>query len=248
AFAVEEAKVAHEKARIEADVPKELLPLRTFQERQLELERARTRHEEARDVLETLLRTKEEKIALKKLALEKTLYDIRVAEEAIEALTLLAPRDGFLVVAEIPWEGRKVQEGDNVWAGFLLLKIPDLTEMRVMAELSDVDDGRIEPGMKAVVTLDAHPELQFEGEVASIPPVAQETSPRSLRRAFTVRVVLSETDPELMRPGMAARVEVITRTMNDVLLAPRSTIDFEGRALPPRACNLFDCVLEAESP
>lgn len=242
AFAVQTRKVELEKALLEADVPKEFLPLREFQEKQLALERARTELEKARQELETHVRTQAEEKALKELQLEKTVYEIVVAEEAIQALSLEAPIGGVLVVATIPWEDRKVQVGDNVWPGFLLLSIPDLSEMRVRARLSDVDDGRLQPGMKAVVTLDAHPEVDFEGYVSSITPVAQETGPGSLRRAFTVNVRLSRTDPERMRPGMAARVRVTTETRKDALLAPRSSLDVSRT--PNSVCSLFECVVE----
>ena len=242
AFAVETKEIELAKAALKADVPVELLPLREFQERQLALERARTGIEKARKELETHTLTQAQEKELKELQLEKTVYAIDVAESAIAELALKAPIDGILVVATIPWEGRKVQIGDNVWPGFLLLSIPDLSEMRVRALLSDVDDGRIQPGMKAKVTLDAHPEVDFEGTVSSITQVAQETSPRSLRRAFTVRVDLSRTDPERMRPGMAARVRVTTGTRKEALLTPRSAVDF-SRA-PGPSCDLFECVVE----
>ena len=242
AFAVVTKEAELEKARLEADVPKEFLPLREFQEKQLALERARAELEKARQELDAHSRTQAEERAVKALQLEKTVYDIRAAEDAIDALVLEAPLDGVLVVATIPWEGRKVQVGDNVWPGFVLLEIPDLSEMRVRALLSDVDDGRLRPGMTAVVTLDAHPEVDFPGEVESITPVAQETSPRSLRRAFTVQVRLGRTDPERMRPGMAARVRVTMETKEDVLLLPRSTVDFSR--WPHLVCNLLECVVE----
>jgi multidrug resistance efflux pump len=239
AFAVQTKEVELEKARLEADVPKEFLPLREFQEKQLALERTRTELEKARQELEAHSRTQAEERALKELQLEKTVYDIRAAEDAIDALALEAPLDGVLVVATIPWEGRKVQVGDNVWPGFILLELPDLSEMLIRALLSDVDDGRLRPGMKAV---DAHAEVDFPGEVESITPVAQETSPRSLRRAFTVQVRLGRTDPDRMRPGMAARVRITTETRKDVLLAPRSTVDFSRS--PHLVCNLLECVVE----
>lgn len=255
AFAVEERRADFEKARLEAGVPKELLPLRDYQEKQLALERARAEHEKAEGDLETHLRTKQKEFELKQLTLEKTLYEIRVAERAIEALTLVSPRDGVLVVADIPWEGRKLQAGDNVWPGFVLARLPDLTVMRVVARLSDVDHGTVQPGMKAFVTLDAYPEAEREGRVESVTPVAQETSPRSLRRGFTVHVSLGTSEPERMRPGMAARVTVSTRSKEDVLLVPRAALDLsrsppvallangETREIALDGCGLFECAI-----
>ena len=242
AFQVEAKRIEVAKAALKADVPKDILPLREYEERQLARERARTELEKAEKDLETHIRTQADERRLKELQLEKTVYDIETAEDAIDALALQSPIDGVLVVATIPWEGRKVAVGDNVWPGFVLLELPDLSEMRVRALLSDVDDGRLEPGMKAVVALDAYPDAEFEGEVTSITPVAQETGARALRRAFTVNVRLGSTDPERMRPGMAARVRVIVETKKDALLVSRSAVDFSR--MPPPTCNLFECVVE----
>lgn len=215
AFAVQKARLEMEKTRIDADIPPEIVPRREHEEKQLALERARAAYDKALTDERTHRRTKEGELAIQRLALERTRYEIREAEEAIDALTIEAPVDGVVVVAEIRWERRKVQEGDTVWAGFPLLTLPDLRAMEVVAELSDVDDGRVEPGMKALVTLDAYPEISFRGEVKDVTPVAREVESRSLRRAFEVRIALEHTDTEKMRPDMAARVEVIPHALSE---------------------------------
>ena len=133
AFAVEQQKTEMEKARLEANVPKELLPLREYQERQLKLQRAGAAYEKAREDHATHVSTKQQELAIQELSLQKTLYEIRVAEDAIEALILEAPRDGVILIGDIPWEGRKLQEGDNVWRGFVIMRLPDLSNMRVVA-------------------------------------------------------------------------------------------------------------------
>ena len=61
---------------------------------------------------------------------EDAKYAIPVAEDAIEALILEAPRDGVILIGDIPWEGRKLQEGDNVWRGFVIMRLPDLSDHR----------------------------------------------------------------------------------------------------------------------
>ena len=48
----------------------------------------------------------------------KAQREIAIAERAISALVLRAPRDGIVVVRDHPWEGRKLQTGDTVWVGF----------------------------------------------------------------------------------------------------------------------------------
>lgn len=254
---VEQRRIALEKARFEAAVPQEILPLRDWQERQLALRRAEIEHEKALEDRDAQRRSGVEEMEQKRIALEKTSREIRIAEEAISALTLFAPRDGIAVVEEHPWEGRKLQVGDAIWSGLPVLRIPDLRKMEVAADLSDVDDGRIAPGMRAVSVLDAYPDRVFPGTVRDVGAVAQEAKRRSVRRSFPVKVSLDASDPERMRPGMSVRVEVETRSLGEALVAPRAGLDLASD--PPRArlsggrdaeivlgpCNAQECVVES---
>ncbi len=256
AFTVVERQIELQKAQIEADVPKGLIPLREYQEKQLALERARTAVAKTEEELATHIRTAEQDLTVRHINLEKSHYDIRIAEKAIAELVLEAPRDGVLIIGDLRRENRKLQVDDTVWPGYVVARIPDLSEMQVIARLSDVDDGNVRAEMTAIVRLDAYPELSFPAIVNDITPVARGMSSRSLRRAFRVRVALEQTDAEKMRPGMAASVEVHARELEDVLLVPRAALDLSsstpkallenGEAVPVKlgACNGLECVSE----
>ena len=95
--------------------------------------------------------------------------------------------------------------------------------MKVVAQLSDVDDGRIAVGMRVRCTLDTYPDRVFEGEVVSISPIAKEENNRSLRRFFQVEVLLVESAPERMRPGMSVKVEVLVPPREPARLASKET-------------------------
>ena len=62
--------------------------------------------------------------------------------------------------------------------------------MIVQANLSDVDDGRITPGMAVLCTLDAYPTVTYRGRVVEISPVARESQRSPLLRYFPVRIAL----------------------------------------------------------
>jgi multidrug resistance efflux pump len=140
---VEKKKADLEKAVLEAKVPRELLSGRAFEEKQNALRRATTEHEKAVDSLRarrTAVSAERQNLLLN---IEKTQRAIAIAEEAISALVLRAPRDGIVVVKDHQWEGRKLQSGDPVWVGFPIVLLPDLATMRVNASLADVDDGKV---------------------------------------------------------------------------------------------------------
>jgi HlyD family secretion protein len=255
-FALERQRIQMEKARIEAEVPESLRPRREHQEAQLALARAEFDRAKAEEDLATARRASEAEIEELRIALRRAGDEITTAEQAIAALSLAAPRDGILIVAENRGEGRKFQVGDTVWVGLPVMRIPDLSAMKVVARLSDVDDGRIAAGDRAVCTLDTYPELTFAGQVTEIAPIAQEERDQSLRRSFRVEIMLDESDPERMRPGMSVKAEVFPAKIADSLIVPRLAVDLTTS--PPRAhladgstaevqlgsCTSTDCVVE----
>jgi len=255
-FQVEQRRIAVEKARIDSSVPEDLVPARQWQERRLALVRAETELEKAIEELDAFRKSSAEELRQKRIAIEKAEREIRAAERALEQAVLRAPKSGILVVADHPWEGRKLEVGDSVWPGMTIVHIPSLAEMQVDASLVDVDDGKVAPGMPASCTLDAYPDLVFPGRLVEVSSVAQEAEWRSLRRTFRVTVALERADPERMRPGMSARVEVETARREGVLLIPREALDLSED--PPRAlladggraevtlglCNATECILE----
>ena len=167
----------------------------------------------------------------------------RQAEEAIRKMTLHAPEDGILVVAENRNENRKLQEGDSVWVGLQIMEIPDLRSMKVRAWLSDVDAGLLVPGGRVVCTMDTYPDRPVQGAIRSISPVAKEFGWGSLRRYFDVEIDLQEVDPDLMRPGMSVRVEATVERRVGVLLVRRAVVDLS--AGPPEwlgPCNDLECI------
>ncbi|MFY9826089.1 MAG: efflux RND transporter periplasmic adaptor subunit [Thermoanaerobaculia bacterium] len=262
-FAVEKARSEAEKARIAAAVPKDLLALREYQDRQLALKRAETELAKAQEDLDAATRGGARDVDVKRIALEKSQREIHTAEGAVEALTLRAPRAGMVLIGDHPWEGRKLRVGDSVWVGMPVASLPDLSAMSVQASLSDVDDGRIQPGMEVLCTLDAYPGQVFKGRVADISPVARESRRSPLLRYFPVHVRLDRSDPQRMRPGMSVRVEVLGAERKDVLLVPRAALDFAapvgmaagsprallagGGAVPVKlgACTALECVVES---
>jgi multidrug resistance efflux pump len=227
-FLVAQRAVAVEKAKIAAEIPAEFIRGKEFQDNQLALQRATTELAKAREDLTAFDASSAETVRQKHITLDKARRELDAAGQAMDGMVLKAPRDGILVVADHPWQGRKIQVGDAVWVGLPVVSLPDLHAMEVEAKLSDVDDGRIASGLSVSCILDAYPDRTYPGRIAEITPVAQEAAGRSLRRAYNVRVQLDAADAQRMRPGMSVKVEVRPKPREDVLLAPRVALDFDG--------------------
>jgi multidrug resistance efflux pump len=250
----EKKKSEFDKAKLQSDVPRDLLSARQYEENQNTLRRTQTEYDKSLDVLRSRRVGVSSERGNIQLRIEQARRAIARAEEGIGALVLRAPRDGIVVVRDHPWEGRKLQSGDPVFVGFPIALLPDLTSVRVNAALADVDDGKVAAGMPVTVTLDGYPSILYRGRITAISAVAQESRRMSLRRQFEVLIALDRLDPSRMRPGLSARVVVHREWKPSALLVPRAAIDFSGAAPQVRlangktqdvklgSCNAQDCI------
>jgi HlyD family secretion protein len=222
-------QVALAKAKVLATVPDDLLAKRDFQERQLEEKRADVAVKKAQDDLRAQQQEAELDLRVKQIDMEKAKRAIDEADAVIDALSIKAPRDGIVVIGTHPWLGRKYQLCDSAQPGWAIVTMPDLgAGMQVHAELSDVDDGRIDVGMIGACTLDAYPAEAIPCTVTQLTPVARSKGEQSLRRAFAVELDLGKPDPRL-RPGMSVKVELARPGIKDAVIVPRGAVVFSDK-------------------
>lgn len=254
-FEVEQARIDLRKAEIDASVPPDLQSQREYQEFQLAKEQAQNEVDKLEADFESFVEGSEAELDVLRIDVQIAEREVEEVRSALETMVLRAPRAGIAVAAENRREGRKFEVGDTTWDNAELMIIPDLSAMVVDTRMSDVDDGKVTPGMRVLCTLDAYPERQIPGQVRSITPVAQWLNWRSEQRFFRIIVDLEETDPEIMRPGMSVKVEVITVTRDDELLVPRKALEFgleevfvtlddgERRQIELGPCTAHECAV-----
>jgi len=198
---VQRRKAELEKARTEVDVPADLYPRRLFQEKQMALDRQRDALAKAEEDLTAQRRAGNLEQRVKALAYKRSERELRELRERLDDLVLRAPRDGLVQIAMNHREGRKFLVGDTTYPGWPVASLPQLDAMQVEAQLSDVDDGAVRPGMPAECVLDAYPDRIWKGKVQSVSPIARTQGREGTKRFFDVIVALEKTAPELMRPG-----------------------------------------------
>jgi HlyD family secretion protein len=167
--------------------------------------------------------------------------DLTVAEAQLSNVTAqVRQREALLRQAEIDLErtyiraavsgtviDRAVSGGQTLAASLqspvLFTIAKDLTEMQVEASVVEADIGRFAVGQPAVFTVDAYPELQFNGSVKQI-----RQAPQMVQNVVTYVVVTSAENPEhLLFPGMTANLEVITASRADALKVPNAALRYQ---------------------
>ena len=206
----------------------------------IEAEKNRLRYEQAeKKYNETLKKMESQKMSneadLKVLDERKAKAeaDYKMALKSLEDMTLRAPKDGLVVLKEI-WKGTgmgKVQEGDQVWPGYPILEIPDLSSMEVKVYLNEVDVGKVKPGLEAMVSLDSFPDRIFKGKVERVASIGTKKDWDAKIKTFETIVSLNDTDAR-MKPGMTCMVDIIIEKIPDVISVPiESVFEREGKTI-----------------
>lgn len=226
-----QAQSTLQRAKLDASVPADAYPRRTYENMQLALKRAQVAHTDAQEAVAMERTVSASALSQKRIVLAKALRAIEATNAKMKGYVVHAPRDGIVVASQFWRQDRPYQIGDKTWPGQVIMKQPNLSAMRVNALLSDVDDGQVVVGAKVSCTLDAYPALRFAGRVVDMSPVARAPRHRSLRRSFDVIVELEETDEATMRPGMSVQVEIQNVTP-EMLIVPREAIAFrQGKTM-----------------
>jgi HlyD family secretion protein len=152
--------------------------------------------------------------------------ELQRAENNIAKMTIRAPIDGMVVLANLVLnnETRQVREGDQIFAGQPFVSVVDPRSMILKASLNQVDAERLRLGMKASVMLDAYPEFRGTATVVGIGAMAVTSTFRSgYVGEIPVRLKIDGGDPRLM-PDLTGSADVVLATEQQTAIAPRSAV------------------------
>ena len=147
-----------------------------------------------------------EEIARAKGALLQAEGQAAYAKSLLDATVIRAPVTGTILE-------RKVEKGELLTAQFAstaeggpqgsVVALADLDDLQVELDIAQNDFSRLKPHQKGIVTVDAFPNLKWEGEIA-------EMSPEANRQKATVQVKVQIKNPdEHLRPDMNATVKFL---------------------------------------
>ncbi|HKX26675.1 MAG TPA: efflux RND transporter periplasmic adaptor subunit, partial [Blastocatellia bacterium] len=222
--------LAYEQAKLKAKIPSEVLARREYQEAQLTLEKSKTEYENQLNKIEKKRQEQAAELQVKIIDKEKMKVQLDRDKSNLSGMQIKAPTDGMVIYGDHWMERRKLQIGDLVWIGWPILRLPDLTEMEVYAQVNEVDGPKLSIGSKTEVRLDTYPDTVITGAIKEISQTAIKASWMAKAKVFRVRIALDRTVMEIMKPGMSAQVSVIVSETQPELLVPRSAVRFEAES------------------
>ena len=211
------------KIDIETAVPESLLSSIDVQQTALRRELAERRVKflkEKIDFQQALVKSKLELLDVKRRFAEGK---IAYTQEAIEKFHVRAPVSGLVIY--IPKRnGDRWEVGEGVWMLAKLLKVADVSTLRVEADVLEVDSARIAAGQQAEIAVDAMPGMKLRSQISEIGRIVHERSLQDPSKVFDAIMPLQGANTEALRPGMGVHVQIETKTLPDSLTVPLEAV------------------------
>jgi HlyD family secretion protein len=232
--AAQEAGIEVEKSRIEASKSNLVALAATLEQSQNDLERKKGLFE-SRDISKSdfdlikykvdeltgqyqsakyNLEASEKNITVLKYNLEAAEAHIEEAKEILSYTTITSPING--VVTRVNTKVGEMVTGTINYPGTVIMEVSDRSKMLVVAQVDEADIGALEVGQKAIVSVQAFPNVKFRGAVDEI-ALKHRFSSNGTRYYRTE--ILLDNDPNVSKlyTGLTADVDIETRKHPDVI-------------------------------
>jgi multidrug efflux pump subunit AcrA (membrane-fusion protein) len=111
-----------------------------------------------------------------------------------------------------------VDVGQKVSTNAPVAYVVDMEQVKVSFDIPEVNLANIAVGKEAEISVDTYPDRVFEGVISKIAPVLD-----PLSRTSQAEIVIDNPD-HLLRPGMFARIAIVTQTSDNVLAIMREAV------------------------
>jgi HlyD family secretion protein len=150
------------------------------------------------------------------------------SRDQLSKTVISSPTDG--AVSSLTSEVGERVVGTGSFAGTEIMRVANLDDMEVRANVNENDVVNVKVGDRARITIDAYPGRKFSGVVKEIASAAKTTGLNTQEEVtnFQVKIRIGEKDLRF-RPGMSANVDIETKTVENVIAVPIQSVTVRSR-------------------
>jgi RND family efflux transporter MFP subunit len=151
------------------------------------------------------------------------------AEVSLENTLIRAPFDGTVLAKNADIGEMVVPMAASVGSKSAVVTIADMTSLQVEADVSESNIQNVKPDQPCEITLDAYPEVRYQGYVAKIVPTADRA-----KATVMVKVAFKSYDNRVL-PEMGAKVLYLTKASDAAASTEKPRLTLPASAIVERA-------------
>lgn len=227
-LALAEARARLHKAELVAAAPEDLTSALELKKARIDLALAQKEVAYLEQKSKHLARRDQAELSALRDKMKRAEDRVREIQDYIARMAIQSRRQGT-VIYTTDRRGEKKKVGDSAWRAAKVLEVASLDRMKARGEVDEVDVSKLAVGQPVSLRLDAHPDVEFAGKIASIAETVQRKSPDTPLQVVRVDIELATTEPRMMRPGMRFRGTVETGRVEDALIIPVDAVFLTGQ-------------------
>lgn len=146
-----------------------------------------------------------------KMAFDNAAIQLENAKKQWDDTKITAPFSGYITV-------QSTELGAYVNAGTVIAGIADISELKVVLDVSESNAYELRQGQQINVTTDVHPEAKYTGKISNISPKA------SASHTYPVEVLIANNGKNKLKAGTYVNVSVNMGKSGKALMIPRDAI------------------------
>ena len=146
-----------------------------------------------------------------KLAYENADIQLENAKKQWDDTKIIAPFSGYIT-------SQNTELGAYVNAGTMIAGIADISQLKVVFDVSETNAYELQRGQTVIVTTDVHPEASYKGTISNISPKA------SASHTYPVEIMITNNGKDKLKVGTYVKVNVNMSNKEKVLMIPRDAI------------------------
>ena len=146
-----------------------------------------------------------------KLAYENADIQLENAKKQWDDTKIIAPFSGYIT-------SQNTELGAYVNAGTMIAGIADISQLKVVFDVSETNAYELQRGQTVIVTTDVHPEASYKGTISNISPKA------SSSHTYPVEIMIANNGKDKLKAGTYVKVNVNMSNKEKVLMIPRDAI------------------------
>jgi len=194
-------------------------PEATKKEIQLRHESATIALNRAKEQIENKRVIHREDLLQKSLSIRQLEKSLATAVASVNRLYVVSPARGIIIKRNNWTSGQKWAVGDQPFSGSDIIDLPDLSEMRALVKINEVDVARVFLGQRVEIRPDAYSDSIYTGTVESVAYLAQLKDARSKIMVFPTQIRIDGQNSKLL-PGLTVSCRIIVNELSDVLYVP----------------------------
>lgn len=147
------------------------------------------------------------------------------AREELAKTQIRAPHDGMVSDLDV-YVGNVISGAGSFSNGTTLMKVNDMANLRVEADLNEIEVNKIGMDSEATLTFDSLPDTTVKGKVDYLSAFGVQDSSTSTLYKFPVRVRF-QAGERLIRPGISSNISILVSRAENVVSVPASAVFIE---------------------